>query len=48
MATPGGRQAVDHNLLSDYKVLILAVDEAAIAAAFQRQLSDENSELRGR
>lgn len=42
----GFRQAVDLNLLSDYKVLILAVDEAAIAAAFQRQLSDEHNELR--
>lgn len=42
----GFREAVDLDLLSDYKVLILAVDEEAIAAAFQRQLSDENHELR--
>jgi predicted helicase len=42
----GFREAVDRDLLSDYKVLILAVDEEAIAAAFQRQLSDENHELR--
>ncbi len=42
----GFRQAVDQNLLSDYKVLILAVDEAAVAAAFQQQLSDENHELK--
>lgn len=42
----GFRRAVDLDLLSDYKVLILAVDEGAIAAAFQRQLSDENHELK--
>ncbi|HEY8427462.1 MAG TPA: DEAD/DEAH box helicase family protein, partial [Sandaracinaceae bacterium] len=42
----GFREAVDRDLLSDYKVLILAVDEQAIAAAFQRQLSDENNELK--
>lgn len=42
----GFRRSVDLDLLSDYKVLILAVDEEAIAAAFQRQLSDENHELR--
>lgn len=42
----GFREAVDKDLLSDYKVLILAVDEAAIAAAFQQQLSDENHELK--
>ena len=41
----GFRESVDRDLLSDYKVLILAVDEGAIAAAFQRQLSDENNEL---
>lgn len=42
----GFREAVDLNLLSDYKVLILAVDEEAIAQAFQQQLSDENHELK--
>ena len=41
----GFHEAVTRDLLTDYKVLVLAVDEAAVAAAFQKQLSDENHEL---
>lgn len=37
--------AVQNNLLTDYKVIVLAVDEAAISASVQTRLSDENSEL---
>lgn len=42
----GFGEAVERDLLSDYKVLVLAVDEAYIARAFQQQLSDENNELK--
>lgn len=42
----GFHEAVQRDLLTDYKVLILAVDEAAVSRAFQRQLSDENNELK--
>lgn len=42
----GFGSAVEQNLLSDYKVLVLAVDESYIASAFQQQLSDENHELK--
>lgn len=37
--------AVQNNLLTDYKVIVLAVDEAAISASVQSRLSDTNSEL---
>ncbi len=37
--------AVQKDLLTDYKVLVLAVDEEAVSRAFQKQLSDENHEL---
>jgi predicted helicase len=37
--------AVQNNLLTDYKVIVLAVDEAAISASIQTRLSDANSEL---
>jgi predicted helicase len=42
----GFHEAVQRDLLTDYKVLILAVDEAAVSRAFQRQLSDENNEIK--
>jgi predicted helicase len=42
----GFHEAVQRDLLTDYKVLILAIDEAAVSRAFQQQLSDENNELR--
>ena len=37
--------AVQNGLLTDYKVIVLAVDEAAISASVQTRLSDANSEL---
>jgi len=39
-------EAVNEGLLSDYKVLILTVNEDAIASAFQQQLSDANGEIK--
>ncbi len=42
----GFGEAVERDLLSDYRVLVLAVDESYIAKAFQQQLSDENNELK--
>lgn len=37
--------AVAQKLLTDYKVLVLAVDEEAVSASFQRHLADEDGEL---
>ena len=37
--------AVRKNLLSDYKVLVLAVDEKYVSKTFQRQIADANNEL---
>ncbi|HET7388176.1 MAG TPA: type ISP restriction/modification enzyme [Nocardioidaceae bacterium] len=42
----GFGDSVEQGLLSDYKVLVLAVDERAVSAQFQRQFADEGSELR--
>jgi predicted helicase len=42
----GFGEAVESDLLTDYRVLVLAVDEEAVARTFQEQLSDDNSELR--
>lgn len=42
----GFREAVDRGLLTDYKVLVLAVDEASVSSAFQDLISDENHDLR--
>jgi predicted helicase len=42
----GFGEAVERHLLSDYKVLVLAVDESAVSRQFQSQLADENHELR--
>lgn len=42
----GFSDAVKRNLLSDYKVMVLAVDEKFVSKAFQRQLADANSEIR--
>ncbi len=42
----GFDEAVRRDLLSDYKVLVLAVDEGAVSAAFQQQLSNEDHELK--
>jgi len=41
----GFGEAVGRDLLTDYKVLVLAVDETAIAKTFQSQLSDDGGEL---
>lgn len=37
--------AIEAGLLSDYKVLVLAVDEVMISSALQLRLADENREL---
>lgn len=41
----GFSQAVTKGLLTDYKVLVLGVDEKYINRAFQSQIIDENNEL---
>lgn len=38
--------AVHNGLLTDYKVIVLAVDEEAVSAGVQRLLADENNELK--
>ena len=38
-------EAVRRDLLSDYKVMVLAVDEKFVNQAFQQQLADDNNEL---
>ncbi len=42
----GFGEAVSKGLLADYKVLVLTVDEGQVSRTFQRQLADDNSELR--
>ncbi|MFD4421401.1 DEAD/DEAH box helicase [Agromyces sp. NPDC058484] len=42
----GFGDAVSKGLLTDYKVLVLAVNEAHVSGRFQRLLSDEHNELR--
>jgi len=42
----GFGEAVASDLLADYKVLVLAVDEKAVAQTFQVQLADETGELK--
>jgi len=41
----GFGEAVGKDLLADYKVLVLAVDEKYISTAFQKQIADKNNEL---
>ena len=41
----GFGEAVSKALLSDYKVLVLAVDEKYVSKTFQRQIADTNNEL---
>lgn len=41
----GFGDAVERGLLTDYKVLVLTVDEKYIAGPLQRQLADDNQEL---
>ena len=43
--TRGFSWAVENEFLTDYKVIVLAVDEAVVSAGVQRRLSDENSQL---
>ena len=40
----GFGEAVGANLLTDYKVLVLAVDETYVSKVFQNQLADRNHE----
>jgi predicted helicase len=42
----GFGDAVGKQLLADYKVLVLAVDEKYVGKTYQRQLADENNELK--
>ncbi|KAA1419211.1 DEAD/DEAH box helicase [Nocardioides humilatus] len=42
----GFGEAVERGLLTDYKVLVLTVDEESVARTFQAQLSDEDHELK--
>ena len=39
-------EAVAQKLLTDYKVLVLAVDEESVSGAFQRQLAREDGEVK--
>ncbi|RYD50624.1 MAG: DEAD/DEAH box helicase [Sphingobacteriales bacterium] len=39
-------EAVQRELLTDYKVIVLAVDETAISASMQKRFADENFELK--
>lgn len=41
----GFGEAVTNQLLTDYKVLVLGVDETQVVETFQKQLSDSNMEL---
>ncbi|MGD9639610.1 MAG: DEAD/DEAH box helicase family protein, partial [Alphaproteobacteria bacterium] len=41
----GFAEAVGKNLLSDYKVMVLAVDEKFVSKTFQRQIADINNEI---
>ena len=41
----GFGEAVSRDLLTDYKVMVLAVDEKHVSTKFQYQLADENNEL---
>lgn len=41
----GFGEAVSRDLLTDYKVMVLAVDEKSVSKTFQSQLADDNHEL---
>ena len=41
----GFGEAVERDLLTDYKVLVLTVDEESVAETFQQQLADDDNEL---
>lgn len=42
----GFGEAVSKSLLSDYKVLVLAVDEKYVSKTFQKQIADKGTELK--
>ena len=42
----GFGEAVERGILTDYKVLVLAVDESYVAKRFQRQFADEDNSLK--
>lgn len=42
----GFGEAVGNGLLTDYRVMVLAVDEKYVSSAFQHQLADNNNELK--
>ena len=42
----GFAQSVKNNLLTDYKVIVLAVDEKYISKTFQKQIADLNNEIK--
>ena len=44
--TRGFGWAVEHGLLTDYKVLVLAVDEAMVSTGVQNRLADGSSEMK--
>ena len=41
----GFARAVESGILSDYRVIVLAMDEGQVSASVQKRLSDQNSEL---
>ena len=41
----GFARAVESDILTDYRVIVLAMDEGVVSAAVQKRLADENSEL---
>ena len=42
----GFAQAVESGILTDYRVIVLAMDEGQVSTATQKRLADENSELK--
>ena len=44
----GFGEAVERDLLTDYKVLVLTVDEESVARTFQQQLSDDGQRAEAR
>ena len=41
----GFARAVEDDILTDYRVIVLAMDESVVSSAVQKRLADENSEL---
>ncbi|MCY4584463.1 MAG: DEAD/DEAH box helicase family protein [Bryobacterales bacterium] len=41
----GFSRAVENGILTDYRVIVLVMDEGLVSASVQKRLSDENSEL---